>query len=417
MNSAPAGATVNVRAGTYHERLSVNVSGTADAPVVFQPYGFSAAASCGGHTGATCPGDAVVLDYAYLGTVTDGVPFLHVNSQSYVKIQGFTFQNFSTRELNYVLSQGVRIAGSAHHVEIAKSRFLRLKELGPWDGTTALAAFRMWRGTHHIVIDGNELGDFVTTYGEALTVDGGATDITLSNNWIHDTDAIGIDIHGEASAIVKGNLLEYIGKRRSDGYIWYGNAAQAIYIDGGINTIIEGNVVRDSCNAIGVDAEPNEPAAHDIIFRNNVMYRNMQGLKVGNWYTNDNLWRIYNVTVVNNTVVDCGDSVVIRPASNVTWKNNVIVGGNGYINTGGWATGAMDYNLWSRVSRVGPGSHNLTADPQFTNAGGGDYSLGGSSPAGNAGDSGVAAAAGQVDFLGNPRVVSGQIDLGAYESR
>src|SRR5438093_12091635 len=76
MNGATAGSTVNILAGTYHERLTMNVQGTAGNYITFQPYNFSVpSGGCGGYTGITCGGDQVIIDYAYLGTVTDSVPF------------------------------------------------------------------------------------------------------------------------------------------------------------------------------------------------------------------------------------------------------------------------------------------------------------------------------------------------------
>jgi hypothetical protein len=95
MNSATAGSTVSIKGGTYHERLTLNVSGTAGAYITFQPAGYDGT-GCGASIAAngyvTCPGDQVILDYAYLGTVTnDSTPFLNINNKSYVKIQGLTF--------------------------------------------------------------------------------------------------------------------------------------------------------------------------------------------------------------------------------------------------------------------------------------------------------------------------------------
>src|SRR3954470_13324307 len=50
MTSATPGSTVNIHGGTYHERLSVEVSGTAGNYVTFQPYGFSVpSGGCGGY--------------------------------------------------------------------------------------------------------------------------------------------------------------------------------------------------------------------------------------------------------------------------------------------------------------------------------------------------------------------------------
>src|ERR1700730_5445754 len=65
LNSATPGSTVNITAGTYNERLTLGVSGTAGHYITFQPYNFSVPASgCGGYTGVACGGDQVILDYS-----------------------------------------------------------------------------------------------------------------------------------------------------------------------------------------------------------------------------------------------------------------------------------------------------------------------------------------------------------------
>src|SRR5205814_10179098 len=65
MNSATAGSTVNIKAGTYHERLALNVSGTAGNYITFQPAGYDGT-GCGASIAAngyvTCSGDQVILD-------------------------------------------------------------------------------------------------------------------------------------------------------------------------------------------------------------------------------------------------------------------------------------------------------------------------------------------------------------------
>src|SRR5438132_399158 len=76
MSIATPGSTVNIMAGTYQERLTLNVSGTPGNYITFQPYNFNVpAGGCGGYTGVTCGGDQVILDYTYLGTNTSTTPF------------------------------------------------------------------------------------------------------------------------------------------------------------------------------------------------------------------------------------------------------------------------------------------------------------------------------------------------------
>ncbi len=62
MNSATPSSTVNIMAGTYHERPALGVSGTSGNYITFQPYGFSVpVGGCGGYSGVVCGGDQVIL--------------------------------------------------------------------------------------------------------------------------------------------------------------------------------------------------------------------------------------------------------------------------------------------------------------------------------------------------------------------
>src|SRR5258706_8988215 len=255
MNSATAGSTVNIMAGTYHERLTLGVSGTAGNSITFQPNGFSVpSGGCGGYTGVPCGGDQVIIDYGYLGTVSDGVPFLRVSGKSYVRVQGITFQNFTTYELNFLFNTGVNI-GSSNFIELKYNKFLSIKDTAPHDGTSALGVFRI-SASNNVWVYGNEFGNTVSNYGETLTNDQNSTFFTAENNWIHDTDAIGIDVHGGANNYtIRGNKLEYISIKR-DGSVWYGQSSTAVYNDGGNTGVMERNFIDHAGQGFQALAEP-----------------------------------------------------------------------------------------------------------------------------------------------------------------
>jgi hypothetical protein len=362
-----------------------------------------------------------------LGTVSDGVPFLEINSRSYVRIQGLTFQNFTTLEQSGLLNWGVRIEGAANYIEINYSHFLHNHETGPWNGCCALAHFRVEGPASNILVYGNEIGDIISNYGEALTADGSSqTYFTADSNWLHDTDAIGIDVHGGANNYtIRANKLEYISINRSNGSVWYGNAANSIYNDGANTGIIERNLVDHCGTGIEALSEPGQPATHDVIIRNNIVQNCPTGLGnavvLGTWYSNTDGSSVYNINFRNNTIYNNATGLVIRPmvSSTVTWENNIFSNnGTNYVNTLGWNPGTADYNLYFSGGGIGPGTHNLTANPLFTNPIANILTLLTTSPAINAGDPAASTSiAGAVDFAGNSRILGGQIDIGAYEIR
>jgi len=418
MNSATPGSTVNILAGTYNERLTLNVSGTTGNYITFQPYGFSVAAGgCGGYTGIACGGDQVILDYGYLGTVTDSIPFLLISGRSYVKIQGLTFQNFTCTG---PFRQGVRVDSGTSFVEFNYNKFLNNRNTYPlFDGTSALLHIRIWSPSNNITFYGNELGNIETVMSEALTFEGSSA-VSAENNWVHDTDGIGIDAHGGANNYtIRGNRLEYNSIRR-DGTIWYNSPAAAIYNDGGNTGIIERNYVSHCGVGFQALSEPGMPATHDVTIRDNVAQYCQTGMVLGTWYSSTDGSSVSNINLFNNTFYSNNVGVNIRPmtSATVTWENNIFANnGVSYANALNWNPGNVNYNLYFGGG-LGPGATVLTLDPLFTNAAGGDFSLQSISPAINGGDPNTSAgSAGTLDFAGNPRIQSGRIDIGAYEMR
>ncbi len=412
MSAATPGSTVNIRAGTYPERLTVNVSGTAGNFVTFQPYGFTGAPGCGGHTGVPCGGEAVVLDYSSLGTVSDGVPYLKMSGQSYVRIQGLTFQN-----LSWIggMQRGIWFTGGSHDVEFKFNRIANVHTTAPLDRQNALLHFWIDSGSHDVSVYGNEIGPIDTSDGEVLTPVN-CDRVTIERNWIHDTDQIAINVgQGATNTAVRGNYLEYCSMAR-DGSARYGIFAGTIYNNGAAFTTIEDNVVTRSGLAIEVSAEPSYPVSHDIVIRNNVVANSSSCIMLGNWYSTDTS-RITGVQVTNNTLYGCQTGLEMQPFSNVQYEDNIVASCQTAIVNPAGMSPAMDYNLYSGGGS-GPDAHKVTADPKFVNATAGDFRLAPGSPAIDAGNPAFTTAdVGATDVAGAARIVGGRVDIGANEAQ
>jgi hypothetical protein len=239
--------------------------------------------------------------------------------------------------------------------------------------------------------------------------------VTIEGNYIHDTDGIAIDLHEGASRVtVRANTLEFIGRRR-DGTLWYDNAANAIYVDGGNDSVVEKNVVRDSAWAYAVSAEPGQPPAHDIVVRDNLAYRCYGGLFAGTGTATRRVDHPH-VQFLNNTLYEVEQGLVVRPyeSASVVWKNNIVARAtSAVVNTLG-AVGTMDYNCTSEA--VHP-VRTSTADlrPVLHRRSSGDFARRRALRSGCRRRLGVAL--GSTDHAGAPRVVNSRVDLGAHEQQ
>ena len=416
MNSATTGSTVNIMAGTYQERLTMDVSGSSGNYVTFQPYNFSVpTGGCGGYTGVTCGGDQVILDYGYLGTNTSTTPFFLISGKSYIRVQGLTFQNFTCTG---AMQQGLRIDNSSSFVEFNYNKFLNLKNVYPTrDGTAALLGIYIWGPATNVTFTGNEMGNIWTNMSEVLTFTGSSNGL-FQDNYVHDTDQLGATTYNGANNITfRHNKLEYISVQRN-GAVWFNNPSSAIYADSGSSIVMERNFISHAGVGIEALSEPGQPSTHDITVRENVVGNSYSsGIVIGTWYSTTDGSSVYNIKVWNNTFYQNTPNLTIRPmvSSTVTWENNIFYGSSNYANSLNWNPGTSAYNLYFG-GNSGPGNNNLTSDPLFVSPSTGNFSLQSTSPAINAGDpTSSTTTVGTVDFAGNPRMINGQIDIGAYE--
>jgi hypothetical protein len=136
------------------------------------------------------------------------------------------------------------------------------------------------------------------------------------------------------------------------------------------------------------------------VLNNCILFKN-----TANWYFGSGGGGAYNAVLNNCSVV-----------GNSTYAN----GGGTYIctvynsilrfNGANYAGGTFSYCC---TTPLPAGIGNFVADPAFVNASGGDLHLLSSSPCINSGRNSYVS--GSVDLDGNPRIVAGTVDIGAYE--
>jgi hypothetical protein len=118
-----------------------------------------------------------------------------------------------------------------------------------------------------------------------------------------------------------------------------------------------------------------------------------------------------NCTIVANKAYNKGGGVYGGSSWGIL-RNSII-----YFNTGGTLPnllGVSSFDYCCTTIGGGPTLSNITNQPAFVNLAGGDYHLSPASPCINAGNNSFITVSNDLD--GNPRIVNGRVDIGAYES-
>ena len=103
------------------------------------------------------------------------------------------------------------------------------------------------------------------------------------------------------------------------------------------------------------------------------------------------------------------------------WNNSASSGGNEIYTLAG-CTVTLNYCCVDNTGYAGAGTVNdsnncIHDDPQFVDPANGDYHLKDTSPCIDAGDNSLVPSGVDKDLDGNPRIVNGTVDIGAYEKQ
>jgi uncharacterized protein YjdB len=330
-STVAAGSTVYVEAGTYVESINVTVSGTASAPITFV-----------GETGAIVSGSGLTPSTSQtqglwnIGSATPaGVDV------SYVTIQGFTIENYTTSNAN-ACPAGIWISGASNGIQVLNNTVTNITTTSESNGNAfGIAAYGTEASAiNGLVISGNTVYGLKTGNSETVNVDGNVTNFTISNNIIHDNDNIGIDaIGGEGvgpSGVdfarygeISGNTVYNISAIDNAGE---GKSldADGIYCDTCAYVVIERNLVHNCDLNIEVASEHSGKLSQYVTVRNNVIYdANSVGISIGGYASN--VGGSNYVAIINNTLfgddtenTGSGELQVQYYATNNVFENNVV---------------------------------------------------------------------------------------------
>lgn len=417
VDAAVAGDTVIVRAGTYNEMVTVSKSGTATQYITIK-----------GESGAIIDGTGLTLP-----TTSDPCGLVYIENQSYINIQGFEIMN-AVMNSTKVFQAGIFVLGAGTGIQIRNNKVSNIVNSLKNSGCHGIGIYgTSTTALKDIVIDGNEVFNCQTGWSESMVLNGNIDGFTVSNNIVHDNNNIGIDFIGhEGTCSIdsldrarNGNCIDnHVYNITSKGNAAYGNdqSADGIYVDGGLNIIIERNVV-DKCD-IGIElaSERLGKSTEGISVRNNFVSRSVQGNLLTGGYDSKR-GNAVNCAFVNNTTYQgVGGEIVLQYNCNgIKIINNILIGlssaSDGYIQQ--WGSNntniTVSNNLYWGASFSSPGafadSFAKYVNPQLTNPYL-DMHISSSSPAI---DAGIKYDAGSYDIDKQARIQGKAVDLGADE--
>lgn len=410
LDAATAGTTVCVRGGTYAERLTVNVSGSAGAWVTVMPH----------------PGEHVTVTGEGAGGGTED-NLVYLEGRSFVRILGLELRGAGTVSD----ASGIRVFGSGDHIE------LRGNELHEVRGTDAMGITVYGSdgaGITDIVIDGNDLHDLEPAMSETLVVNGNVRRFAITNNSVRDSNNIGIDvIGGEAwlstafpdEGLIAGNTVT-----RANSV--YDGSAACIYSDGASNLVIERNRVSGCDFGIEIGAENPGVVTQNVVVRSNFVFDNFRGGIIFGGFDRGR-GRVRDSAFVHNTLYRNGRPAEATPfgydgSDNgeiiVQWAEDCVIAGNILSGIEGttelvqfWADEAPGIVLSNNIGD-NPGEpadlagEHIFVDPMLVDPAAGDLHLMAASPA--VGAAAAHADRGDEDIDGEARVQSAA-DIGADE--
>jgi hypothetical protein len=297
--SAPPGSLVDVRGGTYAERVMVEVSGAPGKPTTFMAH----------------PGERVTIT----GRGQRGLRFeaglIQIRGDSNLEFVGFELRDLvETR--GRAVPAGVWISGRASDIELRGLDIHGIRTRGGDAHGIAVYGTSGSSPIRDVTIAENNVHDLRLGSSEAVAINGNVDGWRVTGNTIDDVDNIGVDAIGfEGTAprddrarngVIAGNAISDVDTRGNPAYREDGGncrCAGGVYVDGGRDIVVEGNRVTRANIGIELASEDRRGTTSDVLVRNNLVTRSDRaGLSAGGYDTRRGTTR--RVHVVNNTFLD-----------------------------------------------------------------------------------------------------------------
>ena len=194
---------------------------------------------------------------------------------------------------------------------------------------------------NNIMLINNTCHDLTLGYSEAVSFAGNCEYCYVIDNEVYNCTNIGIDFYGNAEYCSVESLDQARYCVAAFNTVYNCNSPYAdcagIYVDGGRNCLIEGNIVSNCQYGIEIGSEElNESyPVTDIVVRNNILISNtVCTIRIGGYDTKSSGTVknsvFYNNTFINNTG-DC--DIIISKVDGIVIANNIFISNIPYVET------------------------------------------------------------------------------------
>lgn len=375
------GDTVLVAPGIYNESVTINVSGTAGAPITFR---------------AEPARQALLQQFTVQG--------------DYITIDGFEITNTKTGANGFGIKCGQSNYNSARTgCQIINNYIHDLEDTGIYSGVNGMVRGNLMRNVDRGIFlnsgstaMGNEVDTLIPLDGKTQYIYFVGDNMKILGNYLH----------GTPMDVCKANGIDWF--TTFDGPYWGPSH----------NILIEDNICYNAAHGCEPSGGSNKDSG-PITFRNNLFHSTVY---VGIYCQN-----FRGITIENNTFVNCGVYPIwfqsLREVEDTVVLNNLITTWNHDPNPYGgalpdagirinsWllptaATGTVvNFNMMWEYPNRNYGTNDFTAEPRFVDPDNGDFRLLPGSPGIDAGTVTGATA----DQNGTVRPYGTAFDIGAYE--
>lgn len=383
------GETVLLRAGTYHERVVAERSGTAGAPITYAAYPGEIATIDG--TGIELPQWTGLLDISGRDHIT--VRGLRVVNSMRAGILADTCGNIviEGNTTTNTTSSGIGV-WSSHDVVVTGNEVVLANNGGDQENLSILGTTRFEVRDNHVHTGGTSPAG-----GEGICIKDGSSFGKVYRNHVHHLPRLGIyvdawDKHTHDIEVFANTVHD----TENDGF------TLASEMGGLLERVVLHDNVSYHNRFLGMSMSQNGTSPTHPMRDVRIVNNTVVGNGIGGWgggIAVDSL-QVEGVVVANNIVSDnlsfqivVGASV---PAAQVSVHHNLVDGFRGY----------------EGETR---GTSFVEGDPRFSSRAAFDFHLLAGSPAIDAGDAAALPAGVSTDRDGHPRVVGPAVDLGAYE--